>query len=136
MTTPRGFRDRSTDGLLTLVGEVPELVRNLVIAEFNSAKAWATRTAKDAGIGAVWFVAALFFLFWAIPVFGTFMIAGIASWMPVWLSALIVFVVMLLIVAVLALLGVMRMRKIGNSENPVEAVKTDVHIVKGVTDEF
>ena len=38
MSTPRGFRDRSDDSLLTLVGEVPELVRNLVVAEIDSAK--------------------------------------------------------------------------------------------------
>lgn len=35
MSTPRGFRDRSDDSLLTLVGEVPELVRNLVVAEID-----------------------------------------------------------------------------------------------------
>ena len=37
MTTPRGFRDRSDDSLFTLIGEVPELVRNLVVAEINAA---------------------------------------------------------------------------------------------------
>lgn len=136
MTTPRGFRDRADDSLLTLVGEVPQLVRNLVVAEFDSAKTWATRTAKEAGIGVGWFLAALFFLFWSIPSLGTFMIAGLASWIPVWLSALIVFVIMLLIAAVLALLGVARMKRISKSENPVAAAKTDYEIVKGVTDEF
>ena len=40
MTTPRGFRDRSDDSLFTLIGEVPELVRNLVVAEIDSAKKW------------------------------------------------------------------------------------------------
>ena len=35
MTTPRGFRDRSDDSLFTLIGEVPELVRNLVVAEID-----------------------------------------------------------------------------------------------------
>ena len=38
MTSPRGFKDRADDSLLTLVGEVPELIRNLVIAEIDSAK--------------------------------------------------------------------------------------------------
>ena len=37
MSTPRGFRDRSDDSLLTLLGEVPELVRNLIVAEVDSA---------------------------------------------------------------------------------------------------
>lgn len=136
MRTSRGFRDRADDGLLTLVGEVPGLVRNLVIAEYNAAKTWVVRTAKDAGIGVVWFIAALFFLFWAIPALGTFFIAGLASWMPVWLSALLVFVIMLLITAVLALFGVMRMRRITRGENPATAAKTDAAIVKGFADEL
>ena len=136
MTTPRGFRDRADDGLLTLIGEVPELVRNLVLAEYNAAKTWVSRVSKDAGIGVVWFLAALFFLFWADPVFGTFLIAGLSSWWPVWLSALVVFGIMLVIVAILALLGLMRVRKISKSENPVIAIKTDAGIVKEVSDEF
>ena len=80
MTTPRGFRDRADDSLLTLLGDVPELVRNLVIAEVDAAKAWLARTAKDAGIGSGWIVGALFVLFWSIPVLGTFIIAGLSSW--------------------------------------------------------
>ena len=130
------FRDRADDGLLTLVGDVPGLVRNLVVAEYTSAKAWVVRTAKDAGIGVVWFVAALFFLFWAIPALGVFFIAGLASWMPVWLSGLVVFVIMLVITAVLALFGVLRMRKISRSDDPVTAAKTDTAIVKGFVDEL
>ena len=47
MTTPRGFRDRADDSLLTLLGEVPELIRNLVIAEIDAAKAWLARTAPN-----------------------------------------------------------------------------------------
>lgn len=134
MTTPRGFRDRSDDSLLTLVGEVPELVRNLVVAEIDSAKKWASRTAKTAGIGAGWFVGALFVLFWSVPALGTFAIAGLASWWPVWLSALAVFVVMLLIAAVLALLGLARFRKIGAETNPVQSVSRDVKEVRDELD--
>ena len=95
MTTPRGFKDRADDSLLTLVGEIPELIRNLVVAEIESAKKWAARTAKDGGWGALWMFAALFVLFWSVPVFGTYLIAGLSSWWPVWLSALVVFVGMI-----------------------------------------
>ncbi len=119
MTTPRGFRDKADDSLFTLIGEIPELVRNLVIAEVNSAKAWVSRTAKDAGIGAGWIAGALFVLFWSIPVLGTFIIAGLSSWWPVWLSALVVFLVMLVATALLVLLGVLRFRRIAKSQNPV-----------------
>ncbi len=136
MTTPRGFRDRSDDGLFTLIGDIPELVRNLVIAEINGAKAWAQRTAKDAGIGAGWFVGALIVLFWAVPVFFAFVIAGLSSWWPVWLSALVVFGVMVVITAILALLGYLRFKKLSNRENPGAAIAEDVRIVKEARDEY
>lgn len=130
MTTPRGFRDRSDDSLLTLVGDVPELVRNLVMAEVNAAKGWLKRTSKDAGIGAGWVVGALFFLFWSVAAFGAFVIIGLSSWWPAWLSALVVFVALVVIAAVLALLGVMRFRKVGKGQNPVQSIVQDVKEVR------
>lgn len=130
MTTPRGFRDRADDSLLTLLGDVPELIRNLVIAEVDAAKAWLKRTAKDAGIGSGWIVGALFVLFWSIPVFGTFVIAGLSSWWPVWVSALVVFVVMLLVTAVLGLLGYLRFRKLSKTQNPVQTIAQDVKEIR------
>jgi len=136
MTNPRASRDRADDGLLTLIGELPELLRNLVIAEINAAKIWLQRTAKDAGVGAGWMALALFFLFWSIPVFDAFLIAGLSSWWPVWLSALVVLGVTLVLVALFALLGILRFRKLRQRENPVESIATDVKIVKDVADEF
>ena len=130
MTTPRGFRDRADDSLLTLMGEIPELIRNLVIAEVESAKKWVARTAKDGGWGALWMFAALFVLFWSVPVLGTFVIAGLSSWWPVWLSALVVFFAMLIVTAILALLGVLRFRKIGARQNPVQSIAQDVKEVR------
>ena len=136
MTTPRGFRDRADDSLFTLLGDIPELVRNLVVAEINGAKAWAQRTAKDAGIGAGWFVGALIVVFWAVPVFFAFVIAGLSSWWPVWLSALVVFGVMIVITAILALLGYLRFKKLSTRENPGQAIADDVRIVKEAGDEY
>jgi len=136
MTTPRGFRDRSDDGLLTLLGEVPELVRNLVVAEVDSAKKWAKTAGKDVGMGGVWFLVALFVLFWAIPALGAFAIIGLASWIPAWLAALIVFVVMVLIAVVFALLGVLRFKHLTRTKNPAQAVAADARIVKDVVDEY
>ncbi|MDF2555855.1 MAG: hypothetical protein K0R60_1750 [Microbacterium sp.] len=129
MTTPRGFRDKSDESLLTLVGEIPELVRNLVVAELNSAKAWLSKAAKNAGIGAGWIVGALFVLFWSVPALGAFVIAGLSSWWPVWLSALVVFGAMLLIAIVLALLGYLRFKRIGKG-NPAASIAQDVRAVK------
>ncbi|WP_447943725.1 phage holin family protein [Microbacterium aurum] len=136
MSTPRGFRDRSDDSLLTLVGEVPELVRNLVVAEIDSAKKWAKKTAKDAGMGGAWFLVALFFLFWSIPALGAFTIIGLSSWMPAWLASLIVFVLGIVLVAIFAVLGLLRFKRLSRSENPAKAIKVDARIVKEVADEF
>ncbi|MBN9214981.1 MAG: hypothetical protein ABS62_00600 [Microbacterium sp. SCN 70-200] len=136
MTTPRGFRDRADDSLLTLLGEVPELVRNLVVAEVDSAKKWVTTAGKQAGMGGVWFLVALFVLFWTIPALGAFTIIGLASWMPAWLSALIVVIVLLVIAAVAAFLGIQRFRKLTRQQNPVQSIAVDARIVKDIADEY
>lgn len=130
----RGYRDRADDSLLTLLGDLPELVRNLVTAEIDAAKTWARRTAKDAGIGSLWFVIVLFLLFWAIPVLLAFAIIGLSSWWPAWVAALAVFGFLLVAVAIFALLGLLRFRKLTKRENPGQAVATDVRLMKKGTD--
>lgn len=136
MTTPGGFRDRSDDSLLTLLGEVPELVRNLVVAEVDSAKTWVKKAGKDAGMGGVWFIVALFFLFWSLPALAAFSIIGLSSWMPAWLASLIVAVVTLVAVVVFALMGLARMKKLTREKNPVQSLTVDARIVKDAVDEF
>lgn len=133
MTTPRGYRDRNDDSLFTLIGEIPELIRNLVIAEVDAGKAWVRRASKDSGIGAVWFAVAIFFLFWAVGVLVAFAIIGLGSWMPYWLSALIVLIVLLVAAALFILLGVRRFQKVMKAQNPVQSIVQDV---KEVRDEF
>lgn len=128
---PRGYRDRADDSLLTLLGDLPELVTNLVKAEIDSAKAWVAKTSKDAGVGSVWFLVALFFLFWAVPVVLVFAIAGLSSWWPVWLSALAVLGILILATVFFGLLGYLRFRRVLSRENPVQAVATDVTLAKG-----
>lgn len=132
--TPRGYRDRADDSLFTLIGEVPELVKSLVMAEIDQAKVWLKRTAKDGGIGAAWTLGALFVLFWSIPAFGAFCIIGLSSWWPAWVASLVVFVVMLVVVGLLALLGVLRFRRLAKRENPAQSVAKDAAIIQDVKD--
>lgn len=94
-----------------------------------------SRTAKDAGVGSVWFLVALFFLFWAVPVILVFAIAGLASWWPVWLSALAVFGILIIAVLLFALLGILKFRKVLRRQNPAQAVAEDIRIVKEAGDE-
>lgn len=133
MTTPRGFRDRNDDSLLTLIGEIPELIRNLVIAEIDAGKAWVRRTSKDAGYGAGWVAVALFFLFWSVGALLAFAIIGLSSWWPAWVASLVVLVALLLIAVIFALLGIQRFRKVAKAQNPVQSIVQDV---KEVRDEF
>lgn len=133
MSAPREYRDRSKDSLLTLLGEVPELIRNLVIAEVDAAKDWARKAGKDAGWGVAFFVLAIVFFFWLVPALGAFAIAGLSSWWPVWLSALVVFGAMVLITIVFVLLGIGRFKALTRRRNPVQAVAEDI---KEVRDEF
>ncbi|MFB4350567.1 phage holin family protein [Microbacterium sp. CR_7] len=132
---PRGYRDRAEDSLLSLIGDLPELIGNLVKAEIDAAKVWISKTAKDAGIGSVWFLIALFFLFWAVPVILTFAIAGLSSWWPVWLSALAVLGILILAVLFFALLGILKFRKVLRRQNPAQAVGDDIRIVKEAGDD-
>lgn len=130
MTTPRGFRDRADESLLTLVGDIPELIRNLITAEVESAKAWVRRTSKDAGIGSGWIIGALFMLFWSIPLLLAFTIIGLSSWMPVWVAALIVLVALLAAAVVMGLLGYSRWRKVVKGQNPAQSIAKDVEAVR------
>jgi hypothetical protein len=124
-------RDRAQDGLLTLLGDLPELVRNLITAEVNAAKAWVRRSSKDAGWGGLWFL-----LFWAIPVLLVFAIAGLSSWWPVWLSALVVFGGLFLVTAWFIVMGWRRFKRL-TADNPVKAVGEDIRMVREVgEDEF
>lgn len=130
MSAPREFRDRSNDSLLTLLGEVPELIRNLVVAEVDAAKDWARKAGKDAGWGVAFFVMAIVFFIWLVPAMLAFVIAGLSSWWPVWLSALVVFAVMVVITMVFVLLGVMRFRALTRRRNPIHAVTEDIKEVR------
>ncbi|HWV48630.1 MAG TPA: phage holin family protein [Microbacterium sp.] len=131
----RGYRDRADDSLLTLLGDLPDLVSALVKAEIDAAKVWISRTAKDAGIGSVWFLVALFFLFWLVPMILVFAVAGLSSWWPVWLSALAVIGILILAVLVFALLGILKFRKVMARENPGQAVAKDIRLVKDAGDD-
>jgi len=135
MAGPTRWRDRADDSLFELLGEIPELIRNLVVAEIDAAKAWVSKAVKDGRAGALFLLVALFLLFWFLPVLFAFIIIGLSSWMPAWLASLIVVVVLLLAVAVFAFLGIQRFRKIAKRESPIKTVAEDVSAVREVGDE-
>ena len=131
------LRDRADDGLFTLIGDVPGLVKNLVIAEWNSLKGYIGKLVKHGGWTAIIAFAALFFLFWTVPAFLAFLIILLDLWLPLWAASLIVLGIGIVIIAILgawAWFG--HIRKIKQLENPAKAAKTDAGIVKEFADEF
>ena len=130
--TDRTVNDKSRESLVTLIGNLPALVTNLIQAEIEQVKTKAKHLGTYAGKGAIFVVIALVFLFFAI---GTLVAVGILALslvMPAWLAALIVFVAFLHIAVVLALIGVSFFKKMREDTGPIESVKKDIRAVKGM----
>ncbi|MGO1306764.1 MAG: phage holin family protein [Microbacterium gubbeenense] len=131
------LRDRADDSLFTLIGDVPDLVKNLVRAELDALKAYAGKVVKHSSFAAILVFAALFFLFWATPAFLAFLIILLALWLPLWASALIVFGFGVLMIVILgAWAYFVHVRAIRKLETPGAAAKADAAIVKEFADEF
>ena len=115
-----------------LVADLSEQAARLVRAEIDLAKAELASKAKQVGIGAGLLVGAGVLGLYTLSAFIATAIIGLANAVPAWLAALIVSVVLLLVTAVLALLGVRHLkqgtppvpdRAIDNVQQDVEAVK-------------
>ncbi|MBG6237490.1 ABC-type multidrug transport system fused ATPase/permease subunit [Mycetocola sp. CAN_C7] len=131
MTDPT-VNDKSRESLVTLIGNLPGLVTNLIQAEIEQLKTKAKHLGSYAGKGAIFMVIALIFLFFAIGTLVAVGILALALVLPAWLAALIVFVAFLLIAVVLALIGLSFFKKMSDDAGPVESVKKDLRAVKGV----
>ncbi|NRD09722.1 phage holin family protein [Rathayibacter agropyri] len=117
-----------------LVSDLPGLVVELVKAEVASLKNELAGKAKNAGLAVALFAVAAFLLLTAWATFVTFAIIGIASWLPAWLSALIVTVFFLLVAVILALVGVRTIKKAVPPvpQDSIDSIKKDVQAFKGV----
>ena len=129
--TDRNVNDKSRESLFELLADLPNLITNLIKAEIDQVKTKAKHLGSYAGKGAIFMVLALIFLFFAIGTLVAVAIIALALVLPLWLSALIVFVAFLLIAVVLALIGVSYFKKLSDDPNPVESVKKDSRAVKG-----
>ena len=131
------LRDRADDGLFTLIGDVPDLVKNLLKAELDAIKKYVGTLVKHGGWTAIFANAALFFLFWTIPAFLAFLIILLALWLPLWASALIVLGIGIVMIALCGIWAYVRhVRAIMKLESPGQAAKADAAIVKEFADEF
>ena len=115
-----------------LVSDLSEQATRLVRAEIGLAKAEVTTKAKQAGMGAGLLAGAGVLALYAFAGLLTAAIIGLAHAVPAWLAALIVSVVLLIVVAVLALVGVKRLKKgvPPVPERAMENLQEDVDTVK------
>jgi hypothetical protein len=132
--TNSGYNPRSKQSLITLISELPGQITDLVKAEIAAFKADISGKAKNVGLGIGLFIGAALFAFFAVIVFIALAVIALDLVLPLWLSALIVAVALLLVAIILALIGLNRVKK-GTSHDPegvTESIRKDVDAVKGV----
>jgi uncharacterized membrane protein YqjE len=106
-----------------LVKDATAQVSTLVRAEVELAKSEITRDVKKGLTGSVYFILALVVLFYSTFFFFFFVAELLDTWIWRWLAFLIVFALMALTTAVLALLGYLKVRRIRGPQQTIESVK-------------
>lgn len=124
---------RPKRSLITLIGDLPRLLMDLVRGEIEQLKRELIAKAAAAGIGIGLLAAAATFLFFALGVFIAAAILGIATVLPAWAAALIVGGGLLVIAVILVLIGLASLKKSGGGpEETIDSVKKDVRVIKGI----
>ena len=106
-----------------LVKDATTQVSTLVRAEVELARAEITRDVKKGLTGRIFFILALVVLFYSTFFFFFFLAELLDTWLWRWVAFLIVFGVMVLTTAVLALLGYLKVRRIRGPQQTIESVK-------------
>jgi uncharacterized membrane protein YqjE len=106
-----------------LIKDATTQVSTLVRAEVELARAEITRDVKKGLTGSVFFIAALVVLFYSTFFFFFFIAELLDTWLWRWAAYLIVFGVMVVVGALLALLGFLKVRRIRGPRQTIESVK-------------
>ncbi len=106
-----------------LIKDATAQVSTLVRAEVELARAEITRDVKKGLTGSVFFIAALVVLFYSTFFFFFFIAELLDTWLWRWVAFLIVFGIMVVVGAVLALLGFLKVRRIRGPRQTIESVK-------------
>jgi uncharacterized membrane protein YqjE len=106
-----------------LIKDATTQVSTLVRAEVELARAEITRDVKKGLTGSVFFIAALVVLFYSTFFFFFFIAELLDTWLWRWAAYLIVFGIMVVVGAVLALLGFLKVRRIRGPRQTIESVK-------------
>jgi uncharacterized membrane protein YqjE len=106
-----------------LIKDATTQMSTLVRAEVELARAEITRDVKKGLTGSVFFIAALVVLFYSTFFFFFFLAELLDTWLWRWVAFLIVFAIMVVVTAVLALLGYLKVRRIRGPRETIESVK-------------
>lgn len=106
-----------------LVRDATTQVSTLVRAEVELAKAEITRDVKKGLTGSVFFILALVVLLYSTFFMFFFLAELLDTWLWRWAAFLIVFILMLVVTAVFALLGYLKVRRIRGPQQTIESVK-------------
>lgn len=134
MAAPNGARSDDERSLLTIIGQLPDTVSNLVRAEVDQAKAELGYKAKHFGIGSGFFVTVLVllpFLFFCLIAAAIFALALV---MPAWAAALVVAAVILVVMAILVAIGMVNFKRGAEPLESIESLKADLDALKGTGD--
>ncbi|GAB3007838.1 phage holin family protein [Mycobacterium bourgelatii] len=106
-----------------LIKDATTQMSTLVRAEVELARAEITRDVKKGLTGSIFFVSALVVLFYSTFFFFFFLAELLDSWLWRWVAFLIVFLIMVVVTAVLALFGYLKVRRIRGPQQTIESVK-------------
>jgi uncharacterized membrane protein YqjE len=106
-----------------LIKDATAQASTLVRAEVELARAEIVRDVKKGLTGSVFFIAALVVLFYSTFFFFFFLAELLDNWLWRWVAFLIVFAIMVIVGAVLALLGYLKVRRIRGPRETIESVK-------------
>jgi hypothetical protein len=121
LVDPHAPKDNPSIG--DLVKDATTQVSTLVRAEVELAKAEITRDLKKGLTGSVYFILALVVLFYSTFFFFFFLAELLDTWLWRWVAFLIVFGIMVLTTAALALFGYLKVRRIRGPQQTIESVK-------------
>ncbi len=106
-----------------LVKDATAQVSTLVRAEVELAKAEITRDVKKGLTGSIFFILALVVLLYSTFFMFFFLAELLDTWLWRWAAFLIVFILMLVVTAIFALLGYLKVRRIRGPQQTIESVK-------------
>ena len=123
--------DRDTEPTLgRLVEQLSEQTSRLVRAEVALAKAEMAQKAKASGIGVGLFAAAGAIALYALGVLIWSAVLGLGEAWPLWLSALVIGVVLLLVAGGLVAAGAALLKRASGKPESIDRVKSDIAAVR------